>query len=336
MPYGGTTPEQDAKIERCVSDVMPTLKQYKDAGERKSHAIAICKSRIMKKDKESVVMKKENLKLPHWTNEFTVITEGLERKEKRESIKVRGTMIKATTSRNGRVYSVDELQKARFSDNILSVNHTENVQDVVGNFSPMWVDNGWDYEAVIHNTPYHPGIVEMIEKGLVKHVSIEAIAGKAEKEGENYKVGDLEFTGLGLVKTPGIPETSLAIAEAFNKDHAHVVEIKNEEIKMTKEIKEQDEDNEQDVEEETEEKAKTHVKETAKPVKPVISEDNTKMDKLTEQVIKLTEAITKLTEIKTEKKESKGIVTETKPPSNIIKEQRKDGKVDITCRFPEY
>jgi hypothetical protein len=48
MPYGGTTPEEDTKIESCVTQVMPTLKdKYPDEKERKSHAIAICKSKIM-------------------------------------------------------------------------------------------------------------------------------------------------------------------------------------------------------------------------------------------------------------------------------------------------
>ena len=48
MPYGGTSPEEDKKIESCVIDVMPKLaSKYKDTSERKSHAIAICKSQVM-------------------------------------------------------------------------------------------------------------------------------------------------------------------------------------------------------------------------------------------------------------------------------------------------
>jgi hypothetical protein len=48
MPYGGTTPEEDAKIERCVAKVMPTLtSKYPNEKKRKSHAIAICKSQIL-------------------------------------------------------------------------------------------------------------------------------------------------------------------------------------------------------------------------------------------------------------------------------------------------
>ena len=41
MPYGGTTPEQDKKIESCVVDVMKT-------GKDKVSAIRICKSSILK------------------------------------------------------------------------------------------------------------------------------------------------------------------------------------------------------------------------------------------------------------------------------------------------
>ena len=52
MPFGGTSPEQDKKIESCVGQVMPTLaSKYSDEKERKSHAIAICKSQIMKETK---------------------------------------------------------------------------------------------------------------------------------------------------------------------------------------------------------------------------------------------------------------------------------------------
>lgn len=43
MPYGGTTPEQDKKIERCVAQVMA-------GGRDKASAIAICKASILKGD----------------------------------------------------------------------------------------------------------------------------------------------------------------------------------------------------------------------------------------------------------------------------------------------
>lgn len=55
MPYGGTTPEQDEKIERCVLDMIKKddmMSKYPDSDERKKHAIAMCKSSIMHSGKE--------------------------------------------------------------------------------------------------------------------------------------------------------------------------------------------------------------------------------------------------------------------------------------------
>lgn len=46
MPYGGTTSEQDARIERCVPRVM------KKEGVSKESAIRICKASVLGKDKE--------------------------------------------------------------------------------------------------------------------------------------------------------------------------------------------------------------------------------------------------------------------------------------------
>lgn len=44
MPYGGTTPEQDARIERCVQKL--TAK-----GTSKGTAIPICKASVLGKDR---------------------------------------------------------------------------------------------------------------------------------------------------------------------------------------------------------------------------------------------------------------------------------------------
>jgi hypothetical protein len=56
MPYGGTNPTEDKKIEKCVSDLMGSDKfKPKKGSDKKSSAIAICKSSIMggKMDKET-------------------------------------------------------------------------------------------------------------------------------------------------------------------------------------------------------------------------------------------------------------------------------------------
>lgn len=45
MPYGGTTPEQDVRIERCVTKLT-------GEGKDKTSAIRICKHSILEADKK--------------------------------------------------------------------------------------------------------------------------------------------------------------------------------------------------------------------------------------------------------------------------------------------
>jgi hypothetical protein len=48
LPYGGTTPEQDVKIEHCVASVMA-----KDPSLDKVSAIRICKSQVLRGGKKN-------------------------------------------------------------------------------------------------------------------------------------------------------------------------------------------------------------------------------------------------------------------------------------------
>lgn len=138
--------------------------------------------------------------------------------KEKDKIKIKGTMIKAKTSRNNRMYAIEELEKAVFTGDTISVGHGDSPTDNVGTFKPVMKEDGIDFEAEIRNTPYHPGIVEMIKNGLIKFVSVEAIAKELEEDTDgNRIVRGLDFTGLGLVKTPGFPEATFAIAEAFEK-----------------------------------------------------------------------------------------------------------------------
>src|SRR3990167_7270681 len=59
MPYGGTSPEQDRRIERCVADVMQKgVKPRDPKQDKKSAAIAICKAKILKNEDINVLMNK--------------------------------------------------------------------------------------------------------------------------------------------------------------------------------------------------------------------------------------------------------------------------------------
>ena len=70
MPYGGTSPAQDKKIEDCVSKISGTNKRT-GKPYTKSEKIAICKSRIMKKESVPKVLR--------WVEGFTCnVTESKE------------------------------------------------------------------------------------------------------------------------------------------------------------------------------------------------------------------------------------------------------------------
>jgi predicted nucleotidyltransferase len=219
-PSGGE--EQSAFISRCMgNDVMNS--EFPDQKQRS----AVCYSQWRKKDEvKPMIMENKKLK---FDCPFSVVTEGLEEKVDPSRVKIKGTMIKATTSRNGWTYKMDELQSAKFSGNVISVDHSDSIKDVVGEFTPTVTEDGIDYEGYVRNTPYHPGIVELARSGLLKHVSVEVIPREMKREGNEVVARGLDFTGFGIVKTPGIVDASFAIAEAFNG----IIEVKN----MVEEVK---------------------------------------------------------------------------------------------------
>ena len=53
MPYGGTTPEEDKLIERCVADIKGINKRT-NKPYTESEKIAICKAGVLKKRNMSV------------------------------------------------------------------------------------------------------------------------------------------------------------------------------------------------------------------------------------------------------------------------------------------
>jgi len=59
-PYGGTTPAQDKKIERCVNSLManPKFKPRKKGQTKKEAAIAVCKESILNSNKTNNMSKK--------------------------------------------------------------------------------------------------------------------------------------------------------------------------------------------------------------------------------------------------------------------------------------
>ena len=207
IPSPSKGEDQNSFISRCMGDGVMG-KEFPDQKQRS----AVCYSKWKEQVNPMIV---ENKKLK-FDCPFSVVTEGLEEKVDPSRVKIKGTMIKATTSRNGWTYKMDELQSAKFSGNVISVDHSDSIKDVVGEFTPTVTEDGIDYEGYVRNTPYHPGIVELARSGLLKHVSVEVIPREMKREGNEVVARGLDFTGFGIVKTPGIVDASFAIAEAFN------------------------------------------------------------------------------------------------------------------------
>jgi len=289
-------------------------KMIKDYGKEKGDSVYYA---WLKKhgydDKKPFPGKKESVEIR--INErlkFSVpfVVESVDKVSEAGCKKIKGTMLKATTSRNGRTYEMAEIEKAKFSSNTISLNHTEDVTDNVGTFKPVLTNDGIDFEAVIYNTGKHPYVTDMIDKGLIKFTSIEAIAGEMVKEGDKTVAKDLDITGLGLVKTPGIPEATFAVAEAFEQTYeGDKMEKVEEKIEEKKELKESPP---------APISVTVDTKEFAESIK-ALTDSITKTQ--TEQIEALKKEITSLKESK-----SKGIVTEErKPPFKLKMETMKDG-----------
>jgi len=126
MPYGGTTPQQDKKIESCVTSVMPTLSQYKDSKVRKSHAIAICKSRIMKENRFSG----QKLNFKEVKEEF--YSEGFIMTDHPDE---------AVSEMNGRTFDGDIIPKSTLSKIVEKINSRTNPKAESASLHHDWIHN---------------------------------------------------------------------------------------------------------------------------------------------------------------------------------------------------
>jgi len=272
MPYGGTTPAEDAKIERCVADVTPTLTQYSDPKEKKSHAIAICKSRIMKK---------EGL----WYKRPIICEEKEFGGEKKTYII--GNAIEVGISRNKVKYTADELASAARTliGKPLLLNHGDNdVRNIVGKIiDATFENNGVPFRAELD--PNEHTIISKVKGGFINSVSIGADYKDIYEDNDGIKhPKGLEFLELSLVPVPGVPNATISqvIEERY--------ELKKlEEENMEKEALMQEiADLKKKCEQLTTEKAEVaKIQEEKKPEPVVVTIDNSAVDALKEELAKL-------------------------------------------------
>ena len=176
-------------------------------------------------------------------NYFAPIMEVVQDPATPNGLKIRGVAIEATMSKNGRNYRAEELQKSikTMEGVAIGLNHSGDVEDNVGIVFGSHFDgvtNKGFYEGIIHDTAKHPGITDMVKKGLIKHVSIEADATLEEDDNGVIDAKGLTFTGLDFVKTPGIAGTTVGVAEAFEQLYEKTKkENKKGDDELTEEIK---------------------------------------------------------------------------------------------------
>lgn len=211
----------------------------------KSRAIAICKAQILDKDKDKT---KESVDRNIFYS--TKISESFGLDSDENSIRVRGTLVYPTVSRNDIEYTLEELDKA--SNTVIGTNikmdHTMRAADNVGVFNSVarGVDGSIMYEATVFNTSTYPDAVQRIQNGLVKYISLETIYENLEaisKDGKQVmRALGLEFVGAAFVDVPGIPNASVGVAESFARGMSAAYEnhstslTEDTEVKMTNEI----------------------------------------------------------------------------------------------------
>src|SRR3990167_453061 len=137
-----------------------------------------------------------------------IITEEykIEESIQNDKVKIRGTAIKAKESRNGVLYEIEAIEEAAHTllGASIAINHSEDIEDVVGEVTKVIpTSDGLDYEGVAYNTVKHPGVLDLLNKGLVKHMSIVALPHTEDMHDGKRHVKSLEFLGLDFVRFPG-------------------------------------------------------------------------------------------------------------------------------------
>ncbi|MEK7112948.1 MAG: hypothetical protein AAB875_06580, partial [Patescibacteria group bacterium] len=215
-----------------------------------------------------------------------------------------------------RIYELDAMIKAKNDAKLpipVSMNHTEDVTDNTALITKLIpTGDGLDYEGVAYNTAKHPDAIEMMQKGLVSKISIEADNAITEEIGDKVIIKGFDLMGAGFVKYAGFSQASTSIAEALETKN----EVEDME-ELEKQLREKDK-----ALEEANRKLEAHQKELQskklEEAQKIEQEKTEKMKMLEESVTALKE------EVKTMKEAKK---------SGIITEEQKDSPYQIKEKF---
>ena len=237
MPYGGTTPEQDKKIERCVTGLM-------GKGKEKGSAIAICKSSIMKGESVEDVLKKEEVK------DMGSFKESLTFSFKEGSIDeasrtVRVCALAPCVSGNGRYYSpkmVESVAGSLMGKKSFADHDDRDTKNLIGRIVKEEYQNGKMYADI--KISKASGVAkqtwEKIQDGTITDVSI-AADGKTKrvKLGEQIvdEVTELCIHSVDFVTEGGVKDAKVMHVYEDVKDIPEISEVKEMEIKTLEELR---------------------------------------------------------------------------------------------------
>jgi hypothetical protein len=246
------------------------------------------------------VKKKESLKwntnfiLEDFTPEFLEST-NITAECAKSGKKIKGGLLRKE-SLNGRIYELDAMIRAEHLAKLplpISMNHGDDVSDNVGLITKLIPHSeGLDYEGLVYNTAKYPDAIEMMQKGLISKISIEADNPMEEKLDGKVIIKGFDLMGAGFVKYAGIPQASATIAEAIEN-----IENSEEEVDLM-------EDNEI-----SELKAKVEAYEKADEKRKIEEAEKVKLAEA-EKSKKLEEIVATLqAEVKNLKEKKSGIIT---------------------------
>jgi len=240
-----------------------------------------------------------------------------------EKHRVNGVAVKSGVSRNGIMYTGEELR--RFANTMTGVSIIKDHEAIVDNAvgvveSAVFndTDESVTYEGWIKNSK----LSEQVKDGRVKHVSIGAIVGKLVKESEDadYLIAkDMTCCELSTVVVPGVPGATIQQAIQDSKPiHENVAGISKEQLIKTKEVA-----------------VKMEEKTTEPKVEEKIDTEITKMQELkkelSEELKAMKEHLKEVTEtVKGLAKEQEEPAKEEIPEEEVKKEEEKAPVVDKT------
>ncbi len=257
-----------------------------------------------------------------------------------DKVQVQGIAIIPGVSKNGIRYTTEELRA--FAPTLIGrpilKDHVSETDNTIGIVETAYSDpegnvyyNGWIKED-------GSGIVEKIQDGRVKEVSIGAYVGKMVKENDDDDfliATEMEGMELSTTPTPGVKGTSLrhSITQSFKgpiAEHINLIRKENDSIndlednKMAEdEVKELPKEEEPKVEDKPKEEPKEEVKEEPKAEKPTEAEESKKVT-INVDTSKIDEALSKLEKV-AELKEKLNMKEEVK--EEVTKMENTKGKV---------